>query len=107
LIPTRLAGVAIGSLPLWSAALGCRLSAALALPAAGERQNQNPSLFCDGRLWFVDCGGSHRASRNRGPTVDRTRWFDQRVGAEVKCVVLANDRTALRSKIVASDNPKW
>jgi hypothetical protein len=29
------------------------------------------------------------------------------VGAELKCVVLVNDPTALPSKIVASDNPNW
>ena len=35
------------------------------------------------------------------PTVDRTRWFDQRVGAEMKCVVLATDRNEVTPPLTA------
>jgi hypothetical protein len=34
--------------------------------------------------------GATEQSRNRGPTVDRTRWFDQRVSAERKWVLATN-----------------
>jgi len=34
--------------------------------------------------------GATEQSRNRGPTVDRTRWFDQRVSAEMKWVLATN-----------------
>jgi hypothetical protein len=34
--------------------------------------------------------GATEQTRNRRPTVDRTRWFGQRVGAEMKWVLAAH-----------------
>jgi hypothetical protein len=72
-----LAGVALGALPLWSAALCCRLSAALGanwrfVAGDGERQDQNPSLFSRRsiRVTLIAAGTSEQ-SRNRGRTNDR------------------------------------
>jgi hypothetical protein len=62
--------------------------AALSLPEAGERQESKPVAI----LAMVDRGsliaaGATEQSRNRRPAVDRTRWFDQRVGAEMEWLV--------------------
>jgi hypothetical protein len=51
--------------------------------------------------------GSSEQTRNRVPTADRTRWFDQRASAEKKCWVLAthrlsNDVTPFMTTSVAS-----
>jgi hypothetical protein len=65
--------------------------------------------------------GSTEQTRNRVSTADRTRWFDQRVGADCgvlvsttdKPFVVAHERLSQRevatapSKIVDSDIPKW
>jgi hypothetical protein len=59
--------------------------------------SRRPTLVC------LIAAGATEQTRNRVSTADRTRMFDQRVGAE--SVVL--DLTAAPSKIVASDNPNW
>jgi hypothetical protein len=70
-----------------SAAACCRLSAALSLPAAGKGGIKTRRYYRDGRSWFVDCGGSHRAgpqSRSARPT--EHGGSIQRVGAEMECL---------------------
>jgi hypothetical protein len=69
-----LAGVALGALPRWSAALCCRLSAAelrkfADLAGGGESQDQNPSLFSRRPIReTLIAAGASELSRNRGRT---------------------------------------
>jgi hypothetical protein len=60
------------------------------LPATRSWPISTRRYFRDDRLCFVDCSGSHRADpQSPAPTVDRTRWFDQRVGAEASALSIS------------------
>jgi hypothetical protein len=91
-------------------------------PATRLMADLDSSLFSQRpTLVRLIAAGSTEQTRNRVSTADRTRWFDQRVGADCgvlvsttdKPFVVAHERLSQREvatapwKIVDSDIPKW